>query len=212
MRAGWRKGRPVSSASSATGGLRSLRPRSRGRSGWEITSPTSWSEAMRPRKMVAAKSGVPANASFMSFCYGSPVRLLMGHEALSELTQGVLTRLAIRAVQDQDTVEVIYLVLEDTGKQAFNLDPHGHTRQGLSRDRYGVRTLHLDPDLRQGEATLHVLLRILRSLLDNRVRDHELLIIARGDEDAFEVAYLVRCEAHAFVFAHDPHHPLCQLL
>ena len=90
-------------ASWATGVGVVLRPLPLRGLGWETTRPTSWSEETRPRRMVAAKSGVPAKATFK----GRLGRLALSEEALAHLTHGDLARLAVGAVQDQDTVEVV---------------------------------------------------------------------------------------------------------
>lgn len=88
-----------------------MRPRPRGRSGWEITSPTSWSEASRPPKIVAAKAGVPANANFTT-----RVRVLpAGQHAFADLTHSCFSGLAVGTIQYEDAVEVVYFVLEDAG-------------------------------------------------------------------------------------------------
>src|ERR687890_1825637 len=109
MRAGWRNGRSAETASSVTGAPESLRLRPRRRFGWEITSPTSCPEAMRPRRMVAAKAGVPANASFMGVEGGSA--LAARQQAFAHVAHRVLSGLAVGAVQHKDAVEVVYLVL-----------------------------------------------------------------------------------------------------
>ena len=100
-------------ASSATGVGVVLRPRPLRGSGWEITSPTSWWEEIRSRRIVAAKSGVPAKATFKG---GSGLALC--EETLAHLAHGGLAGLAVGAVQDQDAIEVVYLVLEDPREQA----------------------------------------------------------------------------------------------
>ncbi len=103
-------------ASRATGVGVVLRPRPLRESGWETTRPTSWSEETRPRRMVVAKSGVPAKATFKARLGAG--RLALGEETLAHLAHGGLARLAVGAVQDQDAVEVVYLVLEDPREQA----------------------------------------------------------------------------------------------
>src|SRR3954471_9342024 len=110
MRAGCSRGRPWWRASSATGVGVVLRPRPLRGSGWEMTRPTSCEEEVRACRMIAAKSGVPANATFKGAWSG-----LLGQEVLAPLAHGLLARLPIRAVQDQDAVEVVDLVLQDPG-------------------------------------------------------------------------------------------------
>src|SRR5215207_10277875 len=116
MRAGWRKGRSKVRASSATGVGLARRPRPLRASGWETTRPTSWSEETRPRRTVLAKSGVPAKATFKGWR-----GLALGEQALAHLAHGDLAGLASGAVQDQDAVEVVDLVLEDAREQAGGL-------------------------------------------------------------------------------------------
>ncbi len=45
-------------------------------------------------------------------------RLALGEETLAHLAHGGLAGLAVSAIEDQDAVEVVYLVLEDPGEQA----------------------------------------------------------------------------------------------
>src|SRR5918997_325069 len=116
-------------AISATGVGVALRPRPLRGSGWETTSPTSWSEEMRPRRMVAAKSGVPAKATFKA---GS---LALCEEALAHLAHGGLTGLAVGAVQDQDAVQMIYLVLQDPREQIRGFHTDRGARDVLAGDR-----------------------------------------------------------------------------
>ena len=68
---------------------------------------------MRPRRTVAAKSGVPAKAIFKGWR-----GLALGDKALAHLAHGDLAGLAVGAVQDQDAVEVVDLVLEDPRENA----------------------------------------------------------------------------------------------
>jgi hypothetical protein len=103
-------------ARSATGVGLARRPRPLRASGWETTRPTSWSEEMMPRRTVAAKSGVPAKATFKGWR-----GLALGAQALAHLAHGDLAGLAVGAVQDQDAVEVVDLVLEDPREQAGGL-------------------------------------------------------------------------------------------
>src|SRR5215212_4534407 len=111
MRAGWRKGSPRVRVSSATGVGCSLRPRPLRASGWEMTRPTSWSEETRPRRMVAANSGVPAKATFKA------LGLALCEQTLAHLAHSDLTGVAVGAVQDQDAVQMVYLVLQDPREQ-----------------------------------------------------------------------------------------------
>ena len=87
-----------------------MRPRPLRGSGCEITSPTSWGEEVRACRMVVAKSGVPANATFTGLW-----SCLLGEQVLAPLAHGGLARLPVRAVQDQDAVQVVDLVLQNPG-------------------------------------------------------------------------------------------------
>src|ERR687898_266248 len=133
MRAGWRKGRSRERASCATGVGCARRPLPFLVSGWETTRPTSWSEEMRPRRTVAAKSGVPAKAIFKGWR-----GLALGDKALAHLAHGDLAGFAVGAVQDQDAVEVVDLVLEDPRENARGLQP-----QGRSRDEDALEATYL---------------------------------------------------------------------
>src|SRR4028118_1964931 len=111
-----------------------------------MTRPTLWSEASRPRRMVAAKVGVPANATFTARASG-----VLGEQALAPLAQGDLARLPVRAVQDEHAVEVVYLVLEDPRQQALGLEAEFLAVRVLARDghRHGALPVDLDPRYRE---------------------------------------------------------------
>jgi hypothetical protein len=52
-----------------------------------------------------------------SYLQGRLGRLALGEETLAQFAHGGFARLAVGAVQDQDAVEVVYLVLEDPREQ-----------------------------------------------------------------------------------------------
>src|SRR5918997_877355 len=111
-------------AISATGVGVALRPRPLRGSGWETTSPTSWSEEMRPRRMVAAKSGVPAKATFKArgaSCgpFDFDLDLRYREASLERMLGGIGGLLDHRVDEheplfldgcDEDTLEAAYLV------------------------------------------------------------------------------------------------------
>jgi hypothetical protein len=67
-----------------------------------------------------------------SYLHEEVGRLALGEEALAQLAHGGLAGLAVGAVQDQDPIEVIYLVLEDPREQAGSLDPERGARGVLT--------------------------------------------------------------------------------
>src|SRR3712207_1996033 len=170
MRAGWRRGSPRSCARRATGVGLSLRPLPLRALGWETPRRASWSEAARARSIVAAKSGVPAKATLTAKGGWST----LGEQALAHLAHGRLSGLAVGAVQDQDPVQVVYLVLEDPRDQAGGLDAERGARSILAGERNSRGPLDLDLDVRYREAAFDRLLRGLGDLLQLRVDDHEL--------------------------------------
>src|SRR4028119_596807 len=103
-------------------------------------------EPARPRRRAAARGGVPANATFKA----RPSDVL-GEQALAPLAQGGLARLPVRAVQDKDAVEVVYLVLEDPRQQALGLEAELLPGRVLPRDgdRHGALHVYLDPRYRE---------------------------------------------------------------
>ena len=163
--------------------------------------------------MVAAKAGVPANASFIGVEGGRalPTR----QQAFAHLAHCVLTGLAVGAVQHKDAVEVVYLVLEDPCEAPLSLDTQRRSRQVLAPQDDGERPFDLHADSRNREAALYVLLLSLGSVLDHRVDDDKLpelsLVLVGGNEDALETSDLVGGEAGAFGLVHDPLHVLRQL-
>src|SRR5918997_5378369 len=140
------------------------------------------------------------------------VKLLAIQHTFAHFAHRVLARLAVGAVQYQDAVEVVYFMLKDTSEEALGLDAHGLARGVLTRDRHECRALHLDPGLRDREASLYVLLRRFGAYLYHRVHDRVLLVFVEGDKDALEAAYLIGCEPHPLGLAHHPHHLLRQVL
>src|SRR5688572_26381495 len=117
IRGGCSRGRAWDLASSATGVGVVLRPRPLRGLGCETIRPTSWGEEIRAVRMVAASSGVPANAIFKGL-----VSAVLGEEVFPPLAHGGLARRPIGAVEDQDAVEMIDLVLQDPGQHICGLD------------------------------------------------------------------------------------------
>src|ERR687898_35693 len=206
MRAGWRRGKSSSCARNAVGVGVSLRPRPLRESGWETTRPTSCSEATSRFRIVAAKSGVPAKATLTAWGVSA-----LGEQALAHLAHSGLAGLPISAVQDQDPIQVVYLVLEDPREQARGLDAERGTCGVLPGDRHAGGPLDLDLDARYRETAFDHLLRGLGDLLYQRVHDDVLLFFGRGDQDPLQAAYLVGGETHPLVLAHGDQHLLSQV-
>src|SRR5215211_539278 len=207
MRVGWLRGSPRERASSATGVGCALRPRPLRVSGREMTRPTSWREDTRPRRTVAAKSGVPAKATFKALLWG----LALCEEALAHLAHSGLTGLAVGAVQDQDAVQMVYLVLQDPGEQIRGFHTDRGARDVPTGDRDRRRSLDLDLYPRYREASLELFLGGVGGLLDDRVDDNVLLVLQGCHQDALEPADLVGGETHPLVLAHGGQHLLGQV-
>src|SRR5919108_1785363 len=101
-------GRPSSWAAAATavGVGRPERPRRR--SGWLTTSASSWWDSARARRGATAATGLPAKATLTS-------------AAGAKRPQGLPALLGRRAVDDQDAVEVVDLVLDHPRAVALQL-------------------------------------------------------------------------------------------
>src|SRR5918998_2393053 len=206
MRSGCASGRSCARARAENGEGVVFRPRPRRRSGWEITRPTSWGESRRPLRMVAANSGVPANATLKAWKLG-----VLGEQTLAPLAQGCLSRLPVRPVEDKYTVEVVDLVLKDSREQTLGLDAHVFSGGVLAADRDGDGALHLDLDARDREAALGQGLGLFGGGFDHGVHEHVLVIFGGGDEDALQAPYLVRREAYPLPLAHRQEHLLGEL-
>src|SRR5215210_5399774 len=173
MRVGWLRGSPRERASSATGVGCALRPRPMRVSGREMTRPTSWREDTRPRRIVAAKSGVPAKATFKALLW----ELALCEEALAHLAHSDLAGLAGGAVQDQDAVQMVYLVLQDPGEKIRAFHTDRRARAALAGDCYRRRPLALGLYPRCREASLERFLGGVGGLLDDRVDDNVHLVL-----------------------------------
>src|SRR5215211_5604987 len=135
-------------------------------------------------------------------------RLVACALGLAQLAQRALALVAGRAVQDQDTVEVVDLVLDHAG-----LEPRGLHEPGLAvlverAHAHVHRALHVDGDPGYREAALveHVL--IVADPFDLRVRErvHGRVRADPVDEQPLRDPELRRREPHSEGVAHDSGH------
>src|SRR3954464_11984090 len=133
---------PSRPARSATGGGGSRRPRPAGRSGRVTTSTGRCAVAARRSSTPAANGDVPRE-TVRTAATPPRLRLRGGLGLVAQDPHGLLALVARRAVEDQDPVEVVDLVLDDA-----RLEP-----RGLDEDRLAAGVLRADPDV--GRA-LHV--------------------------------------------------------
>src|SRR5918997_879580 len=138
-------------------------------------------------------------------------QLLTRDEPLAYLAHGGLAGLAVGAVQDQDAIEVVYLVLEDPREQAGSFYLEWGARGILTRDRDRCRPLDLDLDAWYREASFELFLDSPSALLDDRIDEHELLFFQGRDKNTLEAAYLVGGEPYPLVLAHGSQHLLRQV-
>src|SRR4051794_26549934 len=113
----WATGMLSSVAAALTGLGTSAPPRPRLRSGWVMTMATSWPSSTSARSGGTAASGVPRNASLMR------TSVLCAHAA-SQLAHGFLALVGVEQFEQQATVEVVELVLEQAGEQLVGLEGH----------------------------------------------------------------------------------------
>src|SRR5215210_591127 len=133
---------------------------------------------------------------------------LLGEQVLPPLAHGGLARLPIGAVEDQDTVEVVDLVLQDPGEQVGGVESQWLSRDVLARDGYGCRAFDVDKDPRYREASFRCFLGRLRPMREDGVDDNVLLVFYGGDEHPLEGSDLVGGQANALVVAHGGQHVL----
>src|SRR5437763_7636819 len=98
-----------------------------------MTRPTSWSEAASASSTGTAACGLPANTTLMPLL-----------AAVAQRAQRLAALLGRGAVQDQDAVEVVHLVLDHAGLVALGLQRDLVPREVLRAhaDRGGAG--HLD--------------------------------------------------------------------
>ena len=133
---------------------------------------------------------------------------LLGEEVLPPLAHGRLARLPIGAVEDQDAVEVVDLVLEDPGEQVGGFDLQRLARDVLARDGNGCRAFDVDQDPRYREASFRYFLGCLRRMCEDGVDDNVLFVFHGGDEHPPEASDLVGGQADALVVTHGGQHVL----
>src|SRR3954469_20154450 len=189
---GWSTGIPSSRARTATGGGVSLRPRPAGRSGRVTTSEGRCAEAASRSRTAAANSLVPRKTVL----------------TLSQRADGLLALIARCAVEDQDAVEMVDLVLDDARLQARGLDRDRLTVLVVRTDADVDRALDVDDHAGQRETALLHRLGRLAPPFDDRVDqgvDGALLLDA-VDQHAVEHADLGGGQADADRVGHQPAH------
>ena len=123
-------GIPSSPAASATGVGAGAPERPRALSGWVTATVTSCPASTSARSGGTAAPGLPAKAT------------LIGSALVAERAEGLPPLLGRGAVEDQDAVEVVKLVLEDPGREALGLELQGPARDvpGLDADGHARAT------------------------------------------------------------------------
>src|SRR5437588_152630 len=120
--AGCRMGRPCSSARSFTGDALTPRPLPRGLSGCVTTAATSCGDSSNARRAGTATSGVPMKTTRITSepLGGVRARRWRHPEVLiAQCLHGFFPKLGCEAIDEQDAVEVIDLVLEDAREEPF---------------------------------------------------------------------------------------------
>ena len=128
---------------------------------------------------------------------------------LAHRAHGLLARLAGDAVEDQDPVEMVDLVLDHARDEPVGLDLQLLSRLVHGADANACRALDLDVDPRQAQASLHARLELLAAPLHDGVheRSQRILLVGLEDEHAMEHTHLVGGEADAERVVHQLAHP-----
>src|SRR5438067_4424502 len=169
--------RPRSSAAAFTGLGTSVPPRPRFRSGCETTSATSWPSSTSIRSGWTATSGVPRKARrtrrLPLQAVGArrrPAPAELGI-AVAQLAQRLLALVGIEALEQQDAVEVVDLVLEQPGEHLVAFDRELVPVEVEAGDVHLLRPHDLEREPRHRQAALLVEPFAPR-LCDRRVHDH----------------------------------------
>src|SRR3989441_6171651 len=147
-RTGCTTGSPAARALALTGGGVRRRPRCAGRSGWVTTATTScwWRSASRvgsansgvPSKRTLKREGVVGGVLAETFLLDPPLDAVAGH--------------GVEAVNEEDPVEVVQLVLEEACAQPARLDRDGRTVGVVGLDPHPRRARDRREDARDREA------------------------------------------------------------
>src|SRR5712692_1292572 len=167
-----------------------------GRSGCVTTRAMSCPSSRSARSDGTAKAAVPAKTILKVV---RPLRGLDGGvAALADHIFDAAQRVEARqAVGEEDTVEVIQLVLKSAGGEPGGLDAHLFAMAVASLDHDTLRPLDLADPSRLAQAAFVADLRTL--FLDHLWIDQapDLLVVALDHADAQRYADLVRCQAGA---------------
>src|SRR4051794_15690780 len=199
---GWATSMPSARAATAAGGGASLRPRPRRRSGRVTTS--------------AGRCALPARRSSTATANGEvPRRTVRTPDPLGRRLGGLAQRphrrlalVARRAVEDENAVEVVHLVLDHAGLEAARLDEDRVSVLVLGADAHVHGALDVDEHVGQRQASLLGDLLVLPGPLELRVheRDDRRLGLDAVDENAAQAADLGGGEADPERVLHEVAH------
>src|SRR6185436_1009275 len=201
-RVGCSTGMPSRSAVSFAGGAPVLRPRPRGASGRVSSAVISWCAARRSRTS-APKGAVAATANSTS----------ADDEPWAQRSERFTAGFGRRAVQDERSVEVVELVLDDARDDPFEVVPDLVATLVKALDPHRRRALDRHRDALDGKTAFVVRVRLVAATHDLGVHeDGDLVLLRREDEDAPENADLRRRETDSVrvlhQLAHARHEPL----
>src|SRR5581483_2940031 len=182
---GWSTRRPCSSARRLTGGAVSTWLRPVGLSGCVTAATTSTGEsgASSRRSTVAAKAGVPKKTARGRSRTRYPLPLQGGLRlALLLLRLDPVDLRAIpHAVEEERSLQVIDLVLEDARQPPFRLDPHLLTFAVAALDRQAGGTGDRPLPVGRGKAAL-LIGRLAAALDDLRIDQRVELVLVLDDD------------------------------
>src|SRR4051812_49064011 len=209
---GWSTSIPSSRAATATGGGPSLRPRPCLASGRVTTSAGRCGPSARSRRTAAANAEVPRKTSGTGGASG-PLRRVAGGVGLEGGAQGahaLLALIARGAVEDEDAVEVVDLVLDHARFQAAGLDEDVLAVAVLGAHADVDRALDVDVHGGQAETALLGPLLVLAGPLDDRVDQgvDRAVGLDAVDEDAVQDPDLGGGQADAVGVVHQRAHAL----
>src|SRR5580698_9348547 len=205
---GWYTGIPAATAASFTGELDLTWPRPRGRSGC-VTTPSTLNSlcASSSRRLGRANAGVPQKTILSG---GTRVLPLAGFFQLANFTLDEVALEHTQVRDEQDAVQVIDLVAESTGEQAFAAAFELGARRVLRADGDVLRTFDVATKPWQRKAAFFFALLAFGVNNFGIGQDHlRLRNFPIGDVDHREPqahANLRRCEPHAIRGVHGFEH------
>src|SRR5580698_4864898 len=205
---GWYTGIPAATAASFTGELDLTWPRPRGRSGC-VTTPSTLNSlcASSSRRLGRANAGVPQKTILSG---GTRVLPLAGFFQLANFTLDEVALEHTQVRDEQDAVQVIDLVAESTGEQAFAAAFELGARRVLRADGDVLRTF--DVAAKTGERKAAFFFALLAFGINNFGIGEDHLRLGNfsiGDVNHREPqahANLRRCEPHAIRGVHGLEH------